>query len=244
MEEQGEQRYFLQPVHQGREQAQHFKMAHTHQGSFGFTFESQLPETYQLPIWSDYKALPLARRVLERITRGFLFTRQAERNQNSQEISEHFSQGFNGNMCNAALEMLKDIRNGEIIYNVSWSSKIKASKDVAQFEPIVLKKDTIHYLQDAAKYLEKTGLEDLTGLHTIEGQVIGLSYDGQGTREIVVQADGIGKVEMVLDEEAYQRAGQAHLHEQRIIVTGQLSKKGKRGPYILTSPRAFQLVNG
>jgi len=244
MEEQGEKRYFIQPVHQGREQARHFKLAHTYRGSFGFTFESQLPIAYPLPIWSDYKALPLARRVLERITRGFLFTRQAERSHNSQEISGHFSQGFNGNMCNAALEMLKDIRNGEIIYDVGWSSSMKASEDVAQFDPIVLKKDTIYYLQDAAKYLEKTGLEDLKGILTIEGQVIGLSYDGQGTREIVVQADGIGKVEMVLDEEAYQSAGQAHLREQRITVTGQLSKKGKRGPYILTSPRAFQLLEG
>jgi Cro/C1-type HTH DNA-binding domain len=74
-------------------------------------------------------------------------------------------------------------------------------------------KDTIYYLQDAAKYLEKTGLEDLKGIRTIEGQVIGLSYDGQGTREIVVLADGIGKVEMVLDEQAYQLAGQVHLNE-------------------------------
>ena len=244
MEVQGEQRYFIQPAHQGREQAQHFKLAHTYRGSFGFTFESQLPEVYQPPIWSDYKALPLSRRVLERITRGFLFTRQAEQKQNSEEISEHFSRGFNGNMCNAALEMLKDIRKGEIIYDVSWSSRIKASEDVARFEPIVLKKDTIYYLQDAAKYLERTGREDLKGTRTIEGQVIGLSYDGQGMREIMMQADGIGKVEMVLDEETYQRAGQAHLREQRITVTGQLSKKGKVGPYILTSPHAFQLVEG
>jgi hypothetical protein len=208
--EQRQQRYFPQPVRQGREQAQHFKLAHTYPGSFGFAFESQLPDTYQLPIWSDYKNLPLARRVLERITRGFLSTRQAERNHNSHEISESFSQGFNGNMCNAALEMLKDIHNGEVVYDVSWSSTMKASDDVAQFEPVILKKDTVYYLQDAAKYLEKTGLEDLKGLRTIEGSVIGLSYDGQGTREIMVQADGIGKVEMVLEEEAYQSAGQAH----------------------------------
>jgi hypothetical protein len=240
--EQRQQRYFPQPVRQGREQAQHFKLAHTYSGSFGFAFESQLPDTYQLPIWSDYKDLPLQRRVLERITRGFLFTRQAERNHNSQEISERFSQGFNGNMCNAALEMLKDIRNGEVIYGVNWSSTVKASDDVAQLEPIVLRKDTMYYLQDAAKYLERTGLEDLKGLRTIEGSVIGLSYDGQGTREIMMQADGIGKVEMVLDEEAYQRAGQAHLSEQRITVTGQLSKRGKRGPYILTNPRTFHLM--
>lgn len=244
MEEQGQARYFLQPARQGREQAQHFKLAHTYRGSFGFTIESQLPEVYQLPVWSDYKARPLARRVLERITRGFLFTRRAEQSQNSQEISGHFSQGFNGNMCNAALEMLKDIRGGEIIYDVSWSSRMAASDDVAHFEPIVLKRDTIYYLQDAAKYLEKTGLEDLKGTRTIEGQVIGLSYDGQGTREIIMQADNIGKVEMVLDEEAYQQAGQAHLREQRITVTGYLSKKGKRGPYILTSPHAFRHLEG
>ncbi len=239
--EQKEERYFPQPARQGREQARHFKLAHTYPGSFGFAFESQLP-TYQLPIWSDYKALPLERRVLERITRGFISTRQAERNQNSQEISERFSRGFNANMCNAALEMLKDIRNGEVIYDVSWSSTVKASDDVAHIEPVVLHRGTIYYLQDAAKYLEKAGREDLKGLRTIEGLVIGLSYDGQGTREIIVQADNIGKVEMILDETGYQIAGQAHLHEQRVTVTGLLSQKNKRGPYLLTSPRTFQLM--
>jgi len=241
--EQRQQRYFPQPVRQGREQAQHFKLAHTYSGSFGFAFESQLP-AYQLPMWSQYEDLPLARRVLERITRGFIATRQAEKNHSSQEISEHFAQGFNGNMCNAALEMLKDIRNGQVIYDVSWSSTMKASDDVAQIDPVVLKKDTVYYLQEAAKYLEQTGLEDLQGRQTIEGQVIGLNYDGQGTREITMQADGIGRVEMVLDEEAYQNAGQAHLHEQRITVTGQLSKRGKRGPYILTSPHDLRLLEG
>jgi hypothetical protein len=239
-----QQRYFPQPARQGREQAQHFKLAHTYSGSFGFTFESHLSGAYQLPIWSHYQDLPLARRVLERITRGFLFTRQAEQDHSSQVISERFAQGFNGNMCNAALEMLKDIRNGAVIYDVSWSSIMKASHDVAQFEPVVLKRDAVYYLQEAAKYLEKTGLEDLKGLYTVEGPVIGLSYDGQGTREIMMQADGVGKVEMVLDEEAYQRAGQAHLREQRITVTGQLSKRGRRGPYILTSPRDLHLLEG
>lgn len=240
--EREQQPYFVQPFHEGRAQAEHFQLAHTYPGSFGFTIESQIPETYQPPIWAGYEALPLARRVLERITRGFLFTRQAERTQNTDEITGHFAEGFNGNMCKAVMNMLEDIRGGEVTYTVRWSTYLPASTDVAAFEPVVLKQDTVYYLQNAASYLEKSGQQDLEGQRTIEGQVTNLDYDGRGEHEVTMMAEGYGKVKFVLSEELYLLAGQAHLAGQAVKVTGKLVRRGQRELYTLTSPRDFQVV--
>ena len=239
--EREEQPYFVQPYHEGREQTEHFQLAHTYQGSFGFTIESQVPEIHQQPIWAGYESLPLSRRVLERITRGFLFTQQAERRENTDEITANFKQGFNGNMCKAVVEMLEDMRGGEVTYGVHWSTYLQASKDVAVFEPIVLGENTVYYLQNAAAYLEKTGQQDLRGERTIEGQVISLGYDGRGDHKVTMIAEGVGRVEFVLNEDPYQVAGQAHLAGQTVKVTGKLLRRRRREFFILTSPRDFQV---
>ena len=239
--EREQQPYFTQPFHEGKEQAEHFQLGHTYPGSFGFTIESYLPEVHQQPIWAGYENLPLSRRVLERITRGFLSTRQAERSQNTDEITEHFTQGFNGNMCKAVLNMLEDIGGGEITYAVHWSTYLPASEDIAVFEPVVLKQDTVYYLQNAASHLEKSGQRDLRGQRTIEGQIVSLDYDGQGEHEVTMMAEGYGKVKFALSEDIYQVAGQAHLARQAVKVTGKLVRRGQRELYTLTSPRDFQI---
>lgn len=239
--EREQQRYFVQPFHEAREQTEHFHLAHTYHGSFGFTIESQVSEAQQLAFWSDQQPLPLQRRVLERITRGFLLTQQAEERQSAEILNEQFAQGFNGNMCKAVLEMLEDIREGQVAYAVRWSTSVPASQDVAAFAPIVLQESSIYYLQSAAAYLEKTGQRDLRGERTIEGPVVTLGYDGRGAREVTIMAEGIGRVECTLNEEQYQAAGLAHLAQHTVKVMGKLVKRGKGERYTLTSPRNFQV---
>src|SRR5258708_39790875 len=104
--EREQRRSLEQPFHERLDQAQHFHFAHTFQGSFGFTFESQVID--QLPLWQGYERVPLQRKVLERITRGFRFAHQAEQMHDPDEISEHFTQCFNANMCKAQVERLQD----------------------------------------------------------------------------------------------------------------------------------------
>lgn len=237
--EREQRRYFEQPFHEGREQAQHFQFAHTFQGSFGFTIESQIVE--QHPLWTGYEPIPLQRKVLERITRGFLFAHQAEQTHNPDEISEHFAQGFNANMCKAVLEMLEDIRNGQVAYAVRWSAHLKPSEDVAQVEPITLGQDTSYYLQRAATTLERTAARELRGERTIEGVITNLGFDGRGEREVIMMVEGFGKVSFVLDADDYIAAGLAHLKGQTVHVIGRLTRSGKRGPFTLTSPRNFQV---
>jgi hypothetical protein len=93
-------RYFDRFFGVGKEQAQHFQFTQTFQGSFGITVESQVIEQSQQRFsWSDDTFAPLQRRVLERITRGFLFAKNAQQKQDPAEISQNFEQGFNANMC-------------------------------------------------------------------------------------------------------------------------------------------------
>src|ERR1700724_200712 len=158
-------RYFDRVFGVGKEQAQHFQFAYTFQGSFGLTVESQVIEPQVIEAqqrfsWGGDSFAPIQRRVLERITRGFLFAKNAQQKQDPEEISQHFEQGFNANMCKAAAEMLQVLQGTQILYSVSWSYRLPPSQDVAQTPPIPLEKETSRYLQKAAQYLEKTADKD------------------------------------------------------------------------------------
>ena len=77
--EKDKRRYFDQPFRVGREQARHFQLARTFRGSFGLTIESQITDSQPHAVWDSHNQLPIQRRVLERITRGFLSAKSAQR---------------------------------------------------------------------------------------------------------------------------------------------------------------------
>jgi hypothetical protein len=234
-------RYFEQPFRVGKEQAQHFQFAHTFQGSFGFTIESQIADIQQLALWSGHNRPPMQRKVLERITRGLLFTKSAEEHHNSEEISRNFTQGFNANMCKSIVEMLEEIQDAQVVYSVRWSPRLQPSADVSQITSILLNRETSYYLREAAQYLEQTAGADLEGDKTIEGLVTNLSSEGQVARVVTVSAEGFGKVSFSLEPKEYAIACDAHRDGRTVSVKGQLVRRGKRGPFTLLSPRNFQI---
>lgn len=239
--EQRQQRFFPRLFFPTRGQpiAERFKLAHTQQGSFGFTFESELPAG----LFTHRDSADMQRRVLERITRGFLSTRQAEGSpQGAGEISSQYVRGFNSNMCNAALQMLEDMQHESLYYSVRWSKAVEVDEDLAAFEPVHLSVHSLPYLKQAATEMERQGREDIAGVQTLEGPVVSLSYDGQGAREVIILVETRGKVRLELEEGLYHLAGEAHLRGQDIRVTGTLSRENRRGPLHLSNPRDFAVV--
>jgi hypothetical protein len=239
--EREQRRYFERPFQIGREQAEHFQFAHTFQGSFGFTIESSIANVQQLPLWQGHRRPPMQRRVLERITRGLLFAKQAEQARNAEVISQHFTTGFNANMCRAVVEMLQEMQNVQIAYTVRWSAHLPPSPDVAEVAPILFDRETSSYLQEAGDYLEQTANADLEGERTIEGPITNLSSEDRATRVVTISAEGFGKVSFSLDAKDYAAACDAHRDGHTISVRGRLTRRGRRGPLTLQGPHDFHV---
>lgn len=231
--------YFTQPFRVGREQAERCLFDHTFHGSFGFIVQSPLPTVERLSLPGSVR--PLERGVVERITRGLMSAQTAKEKQRSEEISEHYTSGLNGNMCKAVLEMLEELPDTPVEYSVRWSISLQPARDVEQVLPIVLDKEVSYYLRDAAKYLEATQ-PDLEYDKTIEGRVISLSAENQSERQVTVLADGYGKVSFLLDAEDYATACDAHRDAHVVTVVGTLQRKSRAGDlWTLLSPRAFRV---
>jgi hypothetical protein len=234
-------RYFEQPFRVGKEQAQHFQFAHTFRGSFGFTIESQIDGIQQLALWGGQNRPPVQRRVLERITRGILFAKNAQQRHNSEEISQHFKQGLNANMCKAIVDMLEEIQDSQVAYSVRWSPRLPPSSDVSQITSILLDREASYYLREAAEYLERTADDDLEGDKTVEGLIINLHSEDQTARVVTVLAEGFGKVSFALEPKEYAIACNAHRDGYTVSAKGQLGRQGRRGTLTLLNPRNFQM---
>ncbi len=237
--EQEVRRYFAQPFHIGKEQAEQYQFDHTFQGSFGFTIKAPLPTFGQL--FLPGTGIPLERRVVERITRGLQSIKNAEEMHNSEEISKRFDIGLNGNMCKAVINMLEEMSDIPIEYSVRWSLSLSPSSDVARIAPIVLDREAPYYLRDAAKYLERAATTNIEKDKTIEGPVISLSFENQSERVVTLLADGYGKVSFTLEAKDYANACDAHRDGLIVNVSGTLRRKTKRGLWTLLSPHNFHV---
>lgn len=230
-------RYFTQPYRIGREQAERCLFDHTFYGSFGFTIRSPLPSFEEIPL--SHVRDRIGRGVVERITRGLMSVQSAREEDTSQTIIEQYQTGLNGNMCKAVLKMLEKLPDITLEYSVRWSLSLPPAQDVAHFRPILLNREAIYYLQDAARYLETSALE-VEENKTIVGKVMSLSAENPAEREVTMLADGYGKVSFLLDGENYVRACDAHRDSTSVRVTGALRRKSKGGKlWTLLSPRDF-----
>jgi hypothetical protein len=239
--EREQRRYFEKPFRVGKEQAQHFQFAHTFQGSFGFTIESQIANLQQSASWPSQHRPPMQRRVLERITRGLLFAKSAEQMHNSAEISQNFATGFNANMCKAVVDMLEEMQDTQVAYAVRWSYRLPPSQDIARIEPILLGRETSLYLQQAGEYLEQTADADLEEERKVEGLITNLSSESQTSGVVTISAEGFGKVSFSLALEEYVVACNAHRDGCIVSVMGKLKRQERRRTLTLLSPHNFQV---
>src|ERR1700730_5991844 len=95
----------------GYEQVQNCRFGQTFSGSFGFTIEMPISEFQQTLFSGPQQRPPIARRIVERITRGFILVEEAERHQNAEFIYKNYYEGINYNMCNAILKIAGQSRD-------------------------------------------------------------------------------------------------------------------------------------
>lgn len=230
--------YFTQPFKIGRAETELYQFDQTFHGSFGFSIKSPLPTVEELSLPATDSPLHYARKVVERITRGLRSVQTARETDRPEAISDDFKTGLNGNMCKAVLEMLEEIPNIPLEYSVRWSVAQEPAEDVRQTKPIVLDKDIVYLLRSAADTLE-AAQPDAEPNKTIEGAIVGLNSGNEAEHEVIVQAEGYGRVSFELEAGDYARACNAHRDHRTVIVTGTL-QQNSNNRWTLLSPSSFQ----
>lgn len=215
-----------------------YRFGHTFRGSFGFTVEtpaisrlqfatqrSLLPENVD-----DVNYMPIQRRVMERIVRGFLITRKATEDHNYQVLVDNYKQGFNANMCRSILEMSMG-KKQPLEYSISWSSCVEPiDETIKNPEPIILEQYSYENLEYAAEILSE--LEPASVI--IKGLITQLKASDNPlgldtSRSVIVkwQDDTMGKVYNVfveLDRDDYIKAIDAHREWLPISISGTLKR--------------------
>jgi hypothetical protein len=242
--EEEEKPYFAKPSPIGKQQAEQFLFGHTFRGSFGLTIESRVPAPTH-----EGQILPLERRIIERITRGLLFVRDAEKNRNSKVISDNFMLGLNANMCNALLEVIQGIQEAGLEYTVSWSPRWDPSPDLSNPGLIHLGKRDLLYIQEAERDLKKdkdqplkvgVTADLLEGPVIIQGPIIELNSDDPNRRKIVVKWEEGQRITIYLELEDYLFACDAHINSLSISVSGKLKKVRKT--WVLEDPHDLKTI--
>jgi hypothetical protein len=236
--EEEEKRYFATPRPVGKQQAEQFGFGHTFRGSFGLTIESRVSEQAQ-----EGQSLPVERRIIERITRGLLFVRDAEQKRDSKVISDNFKLGLNANMCGALLEVIQGLQEAGLEYTVTWSPRWKPSSDVQQPDSIFLEKRYLLYIQEAERALKKDAvpLTALTeGPVRVQGPIIELNSDNPEHRKVTVKWEEGRRIIIPLELEDYQFACDAHRNDHSISVSGKLKKIRKS--WTLEDPHDLEVI--
>lgn len=241
------QPYFKNKLDIGKKHSEKCQFGHTFDGSFGFTIESPLISSYvqSRQFGGEDPSPPFERRVIERIIRGFLAIKEALLKRDLNVLVELYSTAFNANMCEAIVKMSnkKSIR---LEYTISWSPKIKPSKDVQNFSSILLENEAFTYLEKAAEHLKYVEPQEIA----ITGKVIQLSTEADPfdysslPRTILIKSyDQPGKpakIKVSLSRRDYEVAIEAHKNGLPVSVRGILERKGNGS--VLLEPRAFRLI--
>lgn len=250
---------FLQKLSVTRAMDQHVRFGHTFSGSFGFTIQSPLirgpilyvqeplPVREGEPIADPITYAPFERRVMERIVRGLMSSREATDTEDVDSLVRNYGSGFNANMCTAIVRM--GLNEKPVQYNVLWSPKMPPASDLAALTPILLQAKSYKVLTDAAAILRQLEPE-LTRIH---GRVTHLVSKGAPRgesgieRSVVIQETAPPRgvrprsIIVYLHREDYLRAIQAHEEWQSVEITGVLQRQG--GSWRLSEPHNLIVLN-
>lgn len=218
--------HYDQPLSIGRKMSEKIRFGHTFKGSFGFTVEVPIiGEFKQQDIWD----VPIERKILERIVRGFLFTEQAVSESDPEIIVRNYRHGFNSRMCEAIVE-IGEVISSPVEVSVSWASNLIPSEDVSDFKPKVLGENEISFLKYAADKLKEVSPQKTL----ITGRVVNLhsndpiSEDGKRTIVLKYLHEDFGTIDVKIELgiEQYRAAIDAHKSREMIEINGLLERKG------------------
>lgn len=238
-----------------RRVTRHYRFGHTFRGSFGFTLTSRVEAPvvrfYQTTLFPDSDdegeliVAPPERRVMERIVRGLTSTREAVQRQEPEFLAGQYPSGFNGNMCQALVEMSQE-KDVPLEYRVIWSPRIQPSRDVERVERVELRRVEFASLETASQMMRKVAPEykPVRGLVT-ELRASDNPASSESRRTVVIlwtskDIPGPSKVIVSLEPQDYRQALHAHDEWQIIEVSGLLQRFGNY--WKLNEPRDFKVV--
>lgn len=219
--------HFEQPVPASLDLLKGFEFCHTFTGSFGFEVTNTLVKEQVSP---DLFAVPIRRRMLERIARGVKLLEVAVQNDDPILLIQSYERALNARMCDS----LSDIGiDGEVKFGleVDWATTLPASEDVREPTSILISEAHVSLLQYASEQLKIVPPQS----DRIYGQVINLHCaadptQGSAKRTVAVKVDhplhGGIEVKLSLGPDTYLSAIEAHSKGKKLIASGQLQRKG------------------
>lgn len=235
-----------------------FQFAHTKRRSFGFVVQTpNLPEpVYYRQLGFDFKSevevmeplAPIERRITERIIRGLVKTKQAVKQQSVEQLVHSFHSGFNGNMCNAIID-ISPKKSPNVEYSILWSPKINPPSDINEPGNIILNETDYAFLDHAAAKMRI--LEPSKETFFVRGLVTQISSDDDpskptANRSVVLawnnKPDTTRVVGIMVDLslEDYLKAVEAHKEWLAVGVEGEARLVGNR--WRLINPRNFRVL--
>ncbi len=219
-------------------------------GSFGTSIEMPIPP----PSTENPLQIPFERRIMERIAHGFRTIQQAVLEADTSILIADYKKGFNANLYEVVQDLGENLPNCQFELSFSWSSEYKPPSSISRSSPILLvPKEVCPFLESAAKALRTCSESEDT---TIVGRVVQLRGDNHmqeesndmipsseisGKKMIVVEwKDNKVQIRVVLDQDQYRIACDAHKNNSLIQVRGKPEKRGRH--FYLTFATAFQLV--
>lgn len=231
-----------------------YQFGHTFKGSFGFVIEgprlsmdhfslqhSAIPE-----IVNEMQSVPEGRRVMERIVRGLVKTREATLYRDPKPLIEDYFYGFNSNMCTAIANMSMG-KKIPIEFSIEWSPRFQQSNSlISQPGPIQLSEPSYIHLEYAADMLSQ--IEPIK--IQISGLVTSLSsndnpMDLDTSRTIRIKwhdqsEQKITNIDVQLSSSDYQIAIKAHQDWRPVTIVGEL--KQAEGHCFITNYEKFEIT--
>lgn len=238
-----ESRHFYRTLKEASQFTDNCRFGHTFRGSFGFVIESpvELNETPSLEVFEE--ALPLGRRVVERIVNGFDHIQLAAQNNDPTYISREDS-GLSANMCDALADLVEEVAVSQISFGIDLSTEWKStSSGTAQCYEVA--QSSLEVIRSAAISLRS---EEKPTTVEIVGRIRRVATDGvpsdllddKAKREIelnwISEDDRIVHIKLNVSPEEYLTAVEAHKNGKYVKVKGLLPATGKTRSFVEHGP--------
>jgi hypothetical protein len=177
---------------------------------------------------------PLGRVATLHILRGLQFLSESMIEGNSEALIKNYQIGFNFNMCSSISKLIDICEGGKLGINVELEPTYQLPKDIVDTH-FIIDSSYKKYLDGAQDALNDVEIEEdpLSTELELEGYVTQLKRDPndeERTIKIIATAKGLSNilpVKIILNEEMYQVAIDAHRTQQKISIVGTLERTGR-----------------
>ncbi|MBI4146121.1 hypothetical protein HY489_02170 [Candidatus Woesearchaeota archaeon] len=234
---------YTKPYNEASELIRNCEFAQTEIGSFVIAIRVPSAETYLVNIGADQEYLEdLGRKTITRLISGVNDV-DGLNLEDEQKFREQYDEKLNKNVCVAISKLIED-ENG---FNLSITAKWDVTKkpDVAAPSSAEIKATSYKRFNTIAHYLKKIPEEKtltITGTIRKMQRIDRISRTTEEKRLITVTVPSLKRnVHILLDDEEYKVACNAHRDVKNVTVTGFLNKR--RAHWFLDRPKGFKVLD-